>query len=534
MGKSRSMQCLLGALFGILWLLTAGPATAATPKDILVMANAIDDIITLDPAEIFEFSGAEYAANTYDRLLGYDMNHVSNLFGVAAESWTISSDGKTYTFKMRPDITFASGNPLTAEDAAFSLQRVVQLGKGPAFILTQFGFTPDNVKDRIRAVDPLILVIETDQAYAPTLVLSCLTATVSSVVDKKTVLAHEQDGDLGHTWLRTHYAGSGPFQLRQWKPNEVLVLDRHEDYWGGSPAMERVITRHIIEPTTQRLLLEKGDIDIARKLGPAQLQGLRNHPDIRLRQMEKGELYYFSLNQKNLLLAKPEVRQAFKYLVDYQGIADTLLQGKATVHQAFLPNGFLGAVSDTPFFLDVDKAKVLLAQAGLAKGFTVTMDTRNSAEIMEIAQAVQATLALAGIQLEIIPADNKQTLTKYRARRHDIYIGRWGPDYQDPHSNAKAFASNPDNAEAAAVKTLAWRNAWEIPEMTRKTQAAMMERDAAKRAQRYQDLQRQHQQTSPFVIMFQEVEVIAERKNVHGFVVGPAFDDYRYADVTKE
>jgi len=250
--------------------------------------------------------------------------------------------------------------------------------------------------------------------------------------------------------------------------------------------------------------------------------------------MEKGELYYFSLNQKNALLARPEVRQAFKYLVDYQGIADTLLQGKATVHQAFLPNGFLGAVSDTPFFLDVDKAKVLLAQAGLAKGFTVTMDTRNSAEIMEIAQAVQATLALAGIQLEIIPADNKQTLTKYRARRHDIYIGRWGPDYQDPHSNAKAFASNPYNAEAAAVKTLAWRNAWEIPEMTRKTQAAMMERDAAKRAQRYQDLQRQHQQTSPFVIMFQEVEVIAERKNVHGFVVGPAFDDYRYADVTKE
>jgi peptide/nickel transport system substrate-binding protein len=534
MERSRSKTCLPGTLLGILLLLTAPFGKAATPQDTLVMANAIDDIITLDPAEIFEFSGAEYAANTYDRLLGYDMNNVATLYGVAAESWTLSADGKTYTFRLRPGITFASGNPLTAEDAAFSLQRVVQLGKGPAFILTQFGFTPDNVKDKIRAVDPLTLVIETDQAYAPTLVLSCLTATVSSVVDKKTVLAHAQKGDLGHAWLRTHYAGSGPFQLRQWKPNEVLVLDRHEHYWGGPPAMRRVITRHIIEPTTQRLLLEKGDIDIARKLGPAQLQGLRNHPDIRLHQSEKGELYYFSLNQKNPLLAQPKVRQAFKYLVDYQGIADTLMQGKATVHQAFLPKGLLGALLDTPFALDLDKAKALLAQAGLAKGFSVTMDTRNSAEIMEMAQAIQATLALAGIQLQIIPADNKQTLTKYRARRHDIYIGRWGPDYQDSHSNAKAFASNSDNADAAAVKTLAWRNAWEIPEMTRKTQAAMMERDAGKRAQRYQELQREHQQTSPFVIMFQEVEVIAKRDNVQGFVIGPAFDDYRYAGVTKE
>ena len=292
---------------------------AATPKDTLVMANAIDDIITLDPAEIFEFSGAEYAGNTYDRLIGYDVNDVSKIHGVVAESWTISEDGRTYTFKIRSGITFASGNPLTAEDAAFSLQRAVILNKSPAFILTQFGFSSDNVKETIRAVDPITLILQTDQAYAPTFLLYCLTATISSVVDKKEVLAHEQNGDLGHQWLRTHYAGSGPFKLKLWKPSEVLILDRHQDYWSGAPAMKQVVIRHIVEPTTQRLLLEKGDIDIARKLGPDQLAGLVDNPNIRIRQGRKGSLYYLGLNQKNTYLAKPEVRQALKYLVDYQG-----------------------------------------------------------------------------------------------------------------------------------------------------------------------------------------------------------------------
>ena len=94
----------------VLVLFTVQTAIASTPKDTLVMANSIDDVITLDPAEIFEFTGAEYAGNTYDRLISYDVDNVSDIHGVVAESWTISPDGKTYVFKIRKGITFASGN----------------------------------------------------------------------------------------------------------------------------------------------------------------------------------------------------------------------------------------------------------------------------------------------------------------------------------------------------------------------------------------------------------------------------------------
>jgi peptide/nickel transport system substrate-binding protein len=508
-------------------------AFAATPADTLVMAWQFDDIITLDPAEIFEFSGAEYAGNTYDRLIGYDVEDVSKIYGVAAESWAVSPDGKTFTFKIRDGIKFASGNPLTAEDVAFSLQRTVILDKSPAFILGQFGFTADNVRDRIKAVDAHTVTIETDQKYAPTFVLYCLTATVGSVVDKKEVMAHEKDGDLGHAWLRTNYAGSGPFKLNQWKASELLMLDANTAYWDGAPTMKRIIIRQIAEPATQRLLLEKGDIDIARNLGPDQIQGLEGNPDVKIHSSPKGGIFYLGLNQKNEILSKPQVRQALKYLVDYDGIANTILKGSMVPHQAFLPKGFLGALEDKPFKLDPEKAKQLLAEAGYPDGFSISMDTRNNFPTLDMAQAIQSTFALGGVKLEIIPMDGKQALTKYRARNHEIYIGRWGPDYQDPHTNADTFAKNVDNADDAKAKPLAWRNAWDIPEMSKKTDAAVRESDPQKRAQMYLELQREHQQTSPFVIMFQDIEVAAERANVKGFVLGPSFDSNFYRYVTK-
>ena len=506
---------------------------SGTPKDTLVMASKIDDIITLDPSEIFEFSGAEYAANTYDRLINYDVDNVSDIYGGIAESWEISNDGLTFTFKIRQGITFASGNKLTADDVVFSLKRVIILDKSPAFILTQFGFTPENVEKTIVKVDDNTVKLVIDKPYAPTFFLYCLTSTPGSVVDMKEVMAHEKDGDLGYGWLKTAYAGSGPYMLKTWKPSETLILDANQNYWGEKPKQKRVILRHITESATQRLLLEKGDIDIARNLAPDDIKGLTGNADIKIRKKAKGAVWYLGLNQKNQYLQKPEVRQAFKYLIDYKGMEQTILNGKATIHQAFLPKGFLGALEETPFSLNVEKAKALLKEAGLEKGFSVTMDTRNSEPTTSMALAIQGSLAQAGIKLEIIPGEGKQTLTKYRARNHDIYIGRWGPDYMDPHTNADTFARNPDNADDAKSKPLAWRNAWDIPEMTKKADAAVLEKDAAKRAEMYLELQREHQQVSPFVIMFQDIEILGKRANVDGFVLGPSFDSNFYQFTTK-
>ena len=137
------------------------------------------------------------------------------------------------------------------------------MNKTPGFILTQFGFTKENVKEKIRATDDQTLVVETGEAVAPTFFYYCLTAVIGGVVDMKTVQSHEQAGDFGNEWLKTNSAGSGPFKLVSWKAKESYTLERWDGYWTKA-LPRRVVVRHVPEAATQRLLLEKGDIDYAR------------------------------------------------------------------------------------------------------------------------------------------------------------------------------------------------------------------------------------------------------------------------------
>ena len=179
------------------------------------------------------------------------------------------------------------------------------------------------------------------------------------------------------------------------------------------------------------------------------------------------------------------------------------------------------------------RSKALLAKAGVPDGFSITMDVWNAYPWADIAQVIQASWAQAGVKVDLLPADGKQVITKFRARNHDVAILDWGPDYQDPNTNAQAFASNFDNSDASPTKTLALRNSWDIPEMSKETQAAVVEPDAKKRETMYQQIQREHQKIAPFVIMLQQIEVAAHRKNVDGFVVGPGFDNNWYAGIVK-
>ena len=527
---SRRLLCATAAAT-VLVFHGAG-ALAATPKDTLVVAWAMDDIITMDPGEAFEISAGEIMGNAYDRLLRYDVNDPSKLVADMARSWSVSSDGKTYSFELKPGVKFASGNALSAEDVAFSLQRAVLLDKSPAFILTQFGFTKDNVKDKIKQTGPLTLTFETDKSYAPTFVYNCLTANIASIVDKKLLLSKELNGDMGYAWLKTNYAGSGPLKLREWRANEIVALERNDNYHGEKARLARVIYRHIKEAATQRLLLEKGDADIARNLSPQDLAALTGNKDIKTTSTPKGTVYYISLNQKNPNLAKPEVRETLKWLVDYSAIGDTLIKNIGMVHQNFMPVGLLGASKEMPYKLDVDKAKALLARAGLPNGFKLSIDMRTTQPVQGITEAFQQTAKRAGVDIEILPGDGKQTLTKYRARTHDMYIGQWGADYWDPHTNA-TFVQNPDNGDDAKTTPLAWRNAWATPELTKKADAAVLERDAGKRKALYEEMQADFRKNSPFIMLYQQLEVAAMRSDVKGLQLGPTSDSTYMFKVSK-
>lgn len=528
-------RLMSGAALGLAVALTGAPAVIAeTPANMLVIANRIDDVTTLDPAESFEFAGSDVIRNVYGKLVNFDPMDLSAGYQPdLAESWEVSEDGKTITLTMRDGVKFHSGNPVTAQDAEFSLRRVVKLNKTPSFIITQFGFTPENVDQMIRA-EGNKLMITTDKRYATSFILNCLGAAVGSIVDMKTVMEHDKDGDMGNEWLKTNSAGSGAYKLVNWKPNESVTLQSNPDFYLGAPAMERVIVRHVAESASQRLLLERGDIDIARDLNPEDVAGASAADGIKIYDELRGRLMYLAFNQKHPELSKPKVRQAMKYLIDYQGMQDSFLKGQYTIHQNFLPRTFLGAVDENPFSLNVEKAKALLAEAGVPEGLEIEAGVREAQERIEIAQTYQNALAQVGIKLKITVGTAKQILARYRARDLDVYVGAWGPDYPDPHTNAGTFAYNPDNSdEANATGLLAWRNSWDTGGLTDKTAAAVVENDRDVRQKMYEDIQAQFRDTSPFVVMFQKIEQAAMRDNVENVNLGGATTAVSYWPITK-
>jgi len=508
-------------------------AEAATPKDTAVFAKQIDDIVTLDPGECYELSGIEIATNLYDRVLRYEAEDLNKLVGGAAQSWTVSADGKTFTFKLRQGLKFHSGAPVTAEDVVFSLQRVVLLNKTPAFLFTQLGWSKDNVKDLVTASDAGTVITKITADFAPSMVLNLMTSIVASVVEKKIAMANETNGDLGNAWLKTHSAGSGAFKLFAWKANESVSLEASPDFRMGAPHMKRVIVRHVPEPSSQRLQLEKGDVDFARDLSPDLIRAMTGNKDIKIEEFKGANTFYGAMNLAFEPFQNPKVRQAMKLLVDYQGLAGTVLKGKYFVQQSFLPLGFFGAIPYNPFKLDVARAKALLAEAGFKDGFTVKLAAPNSFPWTDVAQSIQQTLGQAGIKATLEMSERKTVTGNYRARKYEMTLTSWGPDYFDPHTNADTFAHNVDNSDNPKIRPLAWRCSWLIPEITQEMLAAAKELDSKKREQMYVALQKKVTDEGPFIFLFQNNNQIARRTNVSGFTPGITEDLDFYRTIRK-
>ncbi|MEQ9638240.1 MAG: ABC transporter substrate-binding protein [Devosia marina] len=512
--------------------LAAGAAYAATPADALVIAQNIDDIVALDPAQAYEFSAGEINANLYDHLVQYAAEDTTVLAPGLASEWTADEAAKTITFTMREGATFASGNPVRAEDVLFSFKRVVTLNLTPSFILTQLGWSADNI-DEMVTIDGNTVTIKWDGDFASAFVLNVLASRPASIVDEVLVSEHVEGDDWGNAWLNTNSAGSGPFVLTDYRPAELVRMTANENYFDGAPAMKQVLIRHVAEAATQQLLLTSGDVDMAKNLTPDQIASLGD--GVKVEAFPQAAVHFLSFNQKTESLTDPALWEAARYLVNYDGMTESFLKGQMEKHQAFWPKGFPGSYDETPYYYDVEKAKQILADAGVETPITVTLDVINSAPFTDMAQSLQAGFAEAGINFDILPGTGAQVITKYRDRTHEAMLLYWGPDFMDPHSNAKAFAYNSDNSDDNYTATTTWRNAWAVPEeMNEQVRAALAESDQATRNEMYVELQKKVQAESPIVIMFQAQLQIAMGENVDGYVNGSNSDFVYYRLVTKD
>jgi peptide/nickel transport system substrate-binding protein len=504
-------------------------AQAASPPQVLVVAQDLDDVVSLDPAEGYELSSMQAFTSLYQRLVQPDPDHPESIKPGLATRWQAGVG--SLLFDLNPDAIFANGDPVRPEDVIWSLSRAIKLNRAPAFILNGLGWTAATVDLHLVKIDSHHVRITWTAPVGPLFALNVLGATVASVVDERETSTHAREGDLGNQWLHDHSAGSGPFRIRRYIPHEALVLDANS-LSSGAPKLKTIVIRSVPDAGTRELLVRVGDADIARNLGPDQVAALRSRPGLQFRQFPSAAVHYLLFNTANPAvpqLANPALWQAARWLIDYQGIARQLLKDQYQVHQAFLAAGFPGSLDDKPYRLDVARARAILHAAGLDHGLTVTLDVFNQAPFTEIAQSLQATFAAAGIKLDIHPALSGEVYTRVRNHSVQAVWLYWIPDYFDAHSSASAFALNLQDGS----NSVAARAGWHIPQLSASTLAAVREADAGRRLYLYRQIQAQVQSDSPYVIALQEQSTLVMRSNISGYRQGLNADMVYYDRVSK-
>ena len=520
------------ASFAALLMLTTAagglaPAFAETPDDQLVVGFSMSNILTLDPAAITGRETVQVLANVYEGLVSLDAANRSTVNPKLAESWTVSDDKMSISFKLRPGATFASGNPVTSEDVVWSLKRLMKLNLAQASFLKTHGFSADNADKSFTAPDAGAVVINLPKKVDPEIIIMTLAIVgPGSVLDSKTVLANEANGDLGAAWLTTNSAGSGAFSLQDWKSNERIILKRSDDYWGGASKMKRIIMRHIPESQGQRLMIEKGDIDVAYSLAAADLKALSANPEVVVQSNGGSGFYYLAVSMKDERFAKPKVREALRYLIDYEGLNQTVLPYYGVPRDRPITDGFLGALPNAGYKLDVAKAKSLLAEAGYPDGFTTTLRALSDAPFLNLATALQATLAQGGVKAEVMTGSGDQIYGAMRERNFELIVGRGGGgQLPHPNSNLRAIAYNPDNSDEAKLTNFqGWRTSFFDEKLNTLIDNALIETDKTVQAKDYGEIQTYIEKEVPSIQPFSEVvDSVAARADIKGLALNPSW-----------
>ena len=488
----------------------------ATRPDTLVIAMDISDAVSMDPAVAYEFTSVMVVNQLYDKLVDFEPPDLTRVKPKVAESWNYSPDGTLWTFKIRQGIKFANGDPLTAKDVEYSLRRVLILSKTAAWLLQQFIAKPEDIV----ATDNYTLTIKLKEKVAPDLFLSVLAFTTSAVVNPREAEAHASGNDMGSGWLTDHSAGSGPYILEKWDRNSEIVLRANPNYWRGPPSIKTIIIKHVPEPATQMLLLQKGDVDIAFGLTIDQIQQLKNVKGIRILEFPVLQLAYIGMNVNNTYLSNEKVRTAIKYAIDYDGIIRDILKGGAMKVQTIIPYPLLGFNPATPYYRDVNKAKQLLAEAGYPNGFDIELAYPAGAHPQEeIAQKIQRDLAEVGIRVTLRPMAAAEMYQKYRQQSLQLVLAGWGSDYPDPDNNAKAFGDY-------RIKQLAWRNMWYDDKVADLVEKAYRELDRSTREALYKQITDYILEHGPYAVLYQIVQYVAMRTWVENFIPDPSFGTY--------
>jgi len=491
-----------------------GAARAQTPPGVLIVGQ-IAEPKSLDPAAVTAVNDFRILVNVYEGLVRYAPGTLEVAPGLATD-WEISGDGTEYTFHLRDGVTFHDGTPFNAEAVKFNFDRMLNEDHpyhdtGP-FPLAFFF----SAIEETRVVDDLTVTFKLNGPYAP--FLSNLAYPTGLMVSPAAV---EQYGaDVGR-----HPTGTGPFTFAEWRSNEAVVIEKNPDYWGDPAGTEAVVFRPITDANTRVAEMLAGGIDMMVEVPPTSLSQFQGD---RFKVVEQAgpHLWFLILNAKEGPFADKAVRQAANYAINKEAIVNDVLEGTAEVAAGPTPPAFAWAYNAAldPYPYDPERAKALMAEAGVAEGteltFYVTEGGSGMLDPIPMGTAIQADLNAVGFDVKI------------ETYEWNTFLGEVNPGLEGKADMAEMawMTNDPDTLPFLALRTDAWPDAggfnsgyYSNPKVDELLEQARVSTDQDERAALYKEMQEIVHEDAPWVFVANWKQNAVTSDRVENFALEPSF-----------
>ncbi|MDQ3695672.1 MAG: ABC transporter substrate-binding protein [Chloroflexota bacterium] len=535
MKTKPGFRSLYGIMVALLMLAGAIGVTAAPSQqedDRTLIIAVPSDIQNLDPTlSSGDPMTQEVLTAVYAYLIDFEVTEEdgvmvgdpNNFVGDVAESYEISDDGLTVTFHIRPGITFANGDPIDANAVKFTYDRIFGQG-GVTAALTQMAAVEG--ADSIVVVDDL--TVEFRLATANDLLFGNMAQFGHSILNPNVVEPHMTDDDpWAHEWLSANTTGteSGAYIIESREPGNQIVLARNPNYW-REVANDRIILQIIPDASSRLAQLQAGAVDIAYGISSNDLPGLEGNPDITVNRNTSRALQYLGMNNTMAPFDNELFRQAISYAIPYETIIEQVLSGYGV--QMTSPVSVGMPTHTDEFFTyaeDLDRARELLAESGVAEGTEITLAIPNdSAEARETAVWVQSNLREIGIEVVIDEMPGAAFTEQLQRREHAFFLHNWTSINNDPFYQffwlLQSECCNYAIYENQDVSDLIGEH--------------MLSTDAEAREEASREVQRLATEDAPWVFLYQPDAIVVARADVLGYTFYSADRYVRYEPLFRE
>ena len=455
----------------------------------------------------YSFHDWELYHQCADGLLNAVPGTAGEVEAALAESYTVSDDGLEYTFKIREGVVFPNGDPLTADAAVWTLNRVWTIeeleGVNATFLVSDY-------VDSVEKVDDMTLKITFSDSYAfaPQLIAT----------SPYKIMNPNQWTDTEANTNNTA-CGIGPYKITSFTEGEECVFEVNDTYYGDPPVTDKVIVRYFADSPTMALALQNEEIDVAWKsLAPADLTALEGAEGITIEEAGSTEIRYIVYNSTTAPFDDPNVRLGLAMLLDRQEICDLGWQGIKVPLYSMVPPGFLGHKPTYEGTEDVEGGKAMLAAAGFDEDNPLVTDlwyspTHYGDTEVDVATVIKQQLEASGVvQVELQFLEWAAYRDAGRAGELPFNLLGWYPDYLDPDNYTNVFAHSP----------AAWSGSfYDNPDMDALLDAQGGELDQDARIAIFSDIQDLWVTDSPFVPLGQGKLFIGYRDGVSGILLDP-------------